>query len=77
MSAQNLYIWEYQGVGGTECLPLHKCQATQLQSHLLQEDLTEDYLREQGLLMQTMTANWSSCLEEMLSWDQWGTSGGY
>ena len=29
----------------------------QLQKHLLQEDLIEDCLREQGLLVQTMPAN--------------------
>ena len=31
--------------------------ATQSQKHLLQEDLIEDCLREQGLLAQTMPAN--------------------
>ena len=31
--------------------------ATQLQKHLLQEDLIEDCLRDQGLLVQTMPAN--------------------
>jgi hypothetical protein len=32
-------------------------KATQLQKHLLQEDLIEDCLKEQGLLVQTMPAN--------------------
>jgi hypothetical protein len=31
--------------------------AMQLQGHLLQEDLVEDCLRDQGLLVQTMPAN--------------------
>ena len=31
--------------------------AVHLQKHLLQEDLTEDCLRDQGLLVQTMPAN--------------------
>ena len=30
----------------------------QPQKHLLQEDLIEDCLRDQGLLVQTMPANW-------------------
>lgn len=31
--------------------------ATKQQRHLLQEDLTDDFLRDQELLMQTMPAN--------------------
>ena len=32
--------------------------AMQLQKHLLQEDLIEDCLGDQGLLMQIMPVNW-------------------
>jgi hypothetical protein len=32
-------------------------RAAELQKHLLQEDLIEDCLRDQGLLVQTMPAN--------------------
>ena len=34
----------------------------QLQRHLLQEDLFEDCLRDQGLLMQTLPVNWELLL---------------
>lgn len=45
-----------------------------LQSHLLQEDLIEDGLRDQGLLMllmQTVPANQELLFSSNAFWDQW------
>jgi hypothetical protein len=39
-------------------LPLHKCQGPHSCKSILQEDLNENCLRHQGLLAQTMPANW-------------------
>lgn len=47
--------------------------ARQLQRHLVQEDLIQHSLRDQGLLTQKMAAIGNCCLEEMLACDKWVT----
>jgi hypothetical protein len=53
-----VYKGKYLGlVGGTAWLPLNKHQLCSCKGNLLQKDLIEDFLRDQGLLAQTMPAN--------------------
>jgi hypothetical protein len=49
--------------------------ASQPQKHLLQEDLIEDCLTDQGLLVQTMPAKWELLFKEVYSWDNWHMGG--
>ena len=44
----------------------------QPQRHLLQEDLIEDFLRDQGLLTQTMPANWDLLFRRDAFWGPMG-----